>query len=181
MQLSKGNLMNHTRKILAVLVLAALGGAASAQGLSRAQVRAELAAAQRNGDMLTADGIPMRDLRPDLYPQRPASHLARAKVEAQVLQARHDGTLIEASGLREKDLAPGMYPRDPVVASGKSRAAVEAELAMAIRDGDMLAPGDAGVTEAQLRPAYYAHQRAIDEASQLARHAPADAGATSVH
>ena len=39
---------------------------------------------------------------------------------------------------------------------------------LAIRDGDMLAPGETGMTEYQMHPQYYAHQRAIDSATRLA-------------
>lgn len=163
--------MKTSRKLTLVLLLAGLAGAASAQQETRAQVESELAAAQRNGDMMAPGelGMTERQLRPDLYPSAPVVGKTRAQVEAETLAARRAGTLLEASGLREKDVAPGMYPADPKVA-GKSRAEVQAELAMAMRDGDMLVPGDSGLTEAQLEPQVYAQQRAVDQASQVARH-----------
>jgi Domain of unknown function (DUF4148) len=167
--------MKHTRNITAVLLLTALAGVASAQGLSRAQVEAELATAQRNGDMLVPgdSGLKEKDVTPGLYPATPVvAGKSRAQVEAETLAARRNGTLLEASGLREKDVAPGMYPKDPVVA-GKSRAQVESELAMAIRDGDMLTAGESGLTENQLQPQVYAQQRAADAATQHAT-APAN-------
>jgi hypothetical protein len=166
----KETVMKHSRNLTLVLVLAAAAGAASAQGLSRAQVESELAAAQRNGDMMAPGelGLTERQLRPDLYPSAPVVGKTRAQVEAETLAAKRAGTLVQASDLRDKDVAPGMYPRDPVVA-GKSRAEVKAELAAAIRDGDMLVPGDPGLTEAQMEPQVYAHQRAAD-AALMAQH-----------
>jgi hypothetical protein len=64
-------------------------------------------------------------------------------------------------------------------AQGKTRDQVKAELAMAIRDGDVLAPGDSGLTEYQLHPQFYAHQRAIDEATALARQNDSQMGAAA--
>ena len=163
--------MNHPRKLTLVLLLSALAGAASAQEVTRAQVESETAAAQRNGDMLAPGelGLTERQLRPDLYPSAPVVGKTREQVEAETLAAKRAGTLVEASGLRDKDVTPGMYPPDPKV-TGKTRAEVEAELATAIRDGDMMAPGESGLTENQLQPDVYAHQRAVDAASQVAGH-----------
>ena len=95
----------------------------------------------------------------------------RAEVQDELAFAIRNGDMLAAGegGLREKDLNPGMYPADPVVA-GKTRAQVQAELAMAIRDGDMMAPGESGLTEYQLNPQRFAQQRAIDAATEQARH-----------
>jgi len=164
--------MNYHRNISIALLLAAVASAASAQqGLTREQVKSELADAMRNGDMIANGelGLTERQLRPDLYPSTQVAGKTRAQVEAELATAQRNGELVEASGLRDKDVTPGMYPADPVVA-GKTRAQVEAELATAIRDGDMLAPGDSGLTENQLEPQVYAQQRALDAASQLAQH-----------
>src|SRR6476620_2342493 len=100
--------MNHPRKLTLVLLLSALAGAASAQEVTRQQGESELAAAQRNGDMLAPGelGLTQRQLRPDLYPSEPVAGKTRAQVQAEVLEARRAGTLRLASGLREKDLSP---------------------------------------------------------------------------
>jgi hypothetical protein len=169
MPLKKGIIVNYHRHITIALLLAAIAGAASAQGKTRAEVEAELAAAMRNGDMLIPGelGIRERDLRPDLYPSSSVAGKTTAQAGAELAAAVRHGDLLRADGMRERDVAPGMYPVDPVVA-GKTRAQVEGELAMAIRDGDMLAPGESGLTENQLEPRFYAQQRAVDEAARLA-------------
>jgi hypothetical protein len=165
--------MNFPRNFTLVVLLAAAASAASAQGLSRAQVEAQLATAIRNGDMMAPGdlGLTERQLNPSRFPPQPVvAGKTRAQVQAELASAIRNGDmLVGDSGLREKDLFPAMYPADPQVA-GKSRAQVRAELAMAIRDGDMLAPGDSGATEYQLNPQRYAQQRAIDQAAQFAQH-----------
>jgi hypothetical protein len=173
--------VNYSRKLTLVLLLAAAAGTASAQqfgapqqgGLSRAQVKAELAAAIRNGDMMAPGelGLTERQVRPDLYPSTHVAGKTRAQVEAELSTAIRNGDMIANGelGLRDKDLEPGMYPADPVVA-GKTRAQVESELAMAIRDGDMMANDQSGLTEYQERPQLFAHQRALDAASLLVQH-----------
>jgi ribosomal protein L30E len=170
--------MNSSRNIIAVLVLTAIAGAASAQGLSRAQVEAELATAIRNGDMVQSSGVTLREMFPGMYPARPpVAHASRAQVESELQAALRNGDVVLGgeSGVRAKDLNPSRYPADPVVA-GKTREQVRSELAMAIRDGDMPAYGEAGVTRYEMNPALYAHQRAIDAEMQLAQHSGAQAG-----
>ena len=51
-----------------------------------------------------------------------------------------------------------------------TRAEVKAETAAAIRDGDMIANGESGMTGYQLQPERYAHQRTIDGVQRLAQH-----------
>lgn len=175
--------MHTPRNITLVLLLAAVASVASAQETkTRAEVKAELAAAIHNGDMLANGelGLTQRELRPDLYPSPPVVGETRSQVKSELAAAIRDGDMIVAgdSGLREKDVSPGLYPVDAVVA-GKTRDEVKAELAMAIRDGDMIAAGQSGLTEYQLEPQRYAHQRAIDAAMRLAQHrAPQTTGAT---
>jgi hypothetical protein len=69
--------------------------------------------------------------------------------------------LSSAQGLTRAEVQTETYPVQPAVA-GKTRAQVRAETAQAIRDGDILAPGDAGLTSAQEDPPAYAAQRALD-------------------
>lgn len=166
--------MQYPRNITLVLVLAAFASVASAQeAKTRAEVKAELATAMHNGDMIANGelGLTQRELRPDLYPSPPVVGETRAQVKSELAAAIRDGDMVVAgdSGLREKDLAPGRYPADPVVA-GRTRAEVKAELAMAIRDGDIIEAGESGLTAYQLEPQRYAHQRAIDAATSLAQH-----------
>ena len=97
------------------------------------------------------------------------SNLTRAQVEAQVLQARKTGELSVPGNLFTfRDVTPGAYPPKPQAVAGKSRAEVETELADAIHEGNVLAPGDSGLTERQLSPAYYASQDAARQGSHLA-------------
>jgi hypothetical protein len=166
--------MHTPRNITLVLLLAAFASVASAEeAKTRAEVKAELAAAMHNGDMLANGelGLTQRELRPDLYPSPPVVGETRSQVKSELASAIRDGDMIAAgdSGLREKDLYPGRYPADPVVAV-KTRGEVKAELAVAIRDGDMMATGESGLTEYQLEPQRYAHQRAIDGAMRFALH-----------
>ena len=165
--------MKSPNHIVVTLLLAALGGAASAQEMTRAQVEADLSAAQRNGDMLAPGelGLTQRQLRPDLYPSMPVAGKTHEQVKAELAAAQRNGELLQASGLRDRDVTPGLYPADPVVV-GKTREEVKAELAVAQRDGDMLAPGRSGLTEYQLEPQFYARQRAIDGEASL--HSAAD-------
>jgi hypothetical protein len=165
--------MNSPRKFAAALLLTAIAGVASAQGLSRAEVKAQLMDAIHNGDMIAngETGMTERQMFPDMYPKQPVvAGKTRAEVQAELAQSIHDGTLVEGGqlALREKDLSPGMYPADPVVA-GMSRAQAKANLAMAIRDGDMIANGETGQTEYQMEPQKYAAQRAIDQATMQAQ------------
>ena len=72
---------------------------ASAQavaGKSRAEVRAELAQAQRNGEVVANGeiGLTARQISPGLYPAEvTAQGKTREEVRAELAQARRDGTL----------------------------------------------------------------------------------------
>ena len=98
--------MNLNRTLVSLLLLAAWGVTAQAQGAkTRAQVKAELAEAIRTGDM-------------------PAGG---------------------ESGLKLNEICPSCYPAKPAVA-GKSREQVRAELAEAIRTGDVSTGGESANT-----------------------------------
>jgi predicted pyridoxine 5'-phosphate oxidase superfamily flavin-nucleotide-binding protein len=163
--------MNSSRNLTLALLLAAVASAASAQDATRSQVNSEVAAAMRNGDIVSGEmAMSPRQMQSDL--SAPAvSGISRAQVQAELAAAQRNGEMSVAGNgsIRAKDLTPGLYPADPVVA-GKTRAQVNAELAMAIRDGDMPAEGELGLTEYQVHPQQYARQRAIDSAAQLAQH-----------
>jgi hypothetical protein len=124
--------MNSPRNLLTLLVVAAAAASAPAHALTRAQVEAQLAAAQRNGDVVGKLGVTDRQLHPWLYPPAARGGEARA------------------------------IPAGPVSRPGAlTRAQVKSQLALAIRRGDMLAPGESGLTERQLDPAFYARRAAL--------------------
>jgi hypothetical protein len=172
--------MNSPRNLTLALLLAAVASAASAQDATRSQVNSDVAAAMRNGDIVSGEmAMSPRQMQSDLSAPV-VSGLSRAQVQAELATALRNGDMIADGelGLRDKDLEPGRYPADPVVA-GKTRAQVDAELAMAIRDGDMPGEGELGLTEYQEHPQQFARQRAIDSAAQLAQHNDTNASASN--
>ena len=58
------------------------------------------------------------------------------------------------SGLTDRELNPAAYPAQPA-AGGRTRGEVRAELAEAIRTGDIMASGDSGQTLREQYPARY--------------------------
>jgi hypothetical protein len=155
--------MNITRIVAAALVLSTLGAAAHAQssltGLTRDQVRAELADAQRQGDLpATGDlGRTLREASPDRYPaSQAAAGLTRAQVRAELAQARRNGELLVGdTGLTQHDIAPQNFP-SRALAQGTTRAQVRAELAEARRTGDLVADNEVGEKLNELYPQRYA-------------------------
>jgi hypothetical protein len=154
--------MKTTRNLsLPVLLLAVIGGAA-AQGLSREQVKAELAEARRTGDIIIGGELGQRlfDAAPDRYPA-PASMPAKARsqVKAELEEARRTGDLTAGeAGLKLNQQRPDLYP--PVMRlAGKSRDQVRAELAEARALGNLLL-GEDGRTLAEAFPQRYAAIRA---------------------
>jgi hypothetical protein len=153
-------------RIAAATVLATLGFAAHAQdmqGLTRAQVRADLAQAQRSGNIEAAGelGRTLREESPGRYPAASAaSALTRADVVAQLQQARRNGELMVGdTGLTQADLAPGNFPSRKV-APGKTREQVRAELADAVRTGDIVANNETGELLNEIYPTRYSMARA---------------------
>jgi hypothetical protein len=159
--------MKYQHKLAAALVLAAIAGVSSAQGLTRAEVKAQTMEAIKNGDMLAPGelGLTFRQEDPADYPAQPAAAAGktRAQVEAETMAAIRNGDILAPgdAGMTFAQEDPADYPAKPVMV-GKTRAQVQAETALAIRDGDILAPGDAGMTFAQEDPPDYAAQRAAD-------------------
>ena len=155
--------MNISRIVAAALLLSTLGVAAHAQssetGLTRDQVRAELAQAQRQGDLPAAGdlGRTLREVSPDRYPApQAAAGLTRAQVRAELAQARSNGELLVGdTGLTQHDIAPQNFPRR-AVAQGKTRAQVRAELAEAQRTGDIVANNETGEKLNEQFPQRYA-------------------------
>jgi len=148
----------------------ALAADTSSVGKTRAEVRAELAQAIRSGDLIAdgATGQRFNEIAPHLYAQ-PAAAVAnksRAEVKAELAAAIRSGDLVAdgATGQRFNEVSPAQYAAvraDAAVvaaaapAVGKTRAEVKAELAEAIRNGDMVADGATGQTFNQLYPNRY--------------------------
>lgn len=105
---------------------------------TRQQVLAELATAQRNGELQTAGELALspRD-------QRFNSSLTREQVRAETLRAARHGELL-AVGDNSID-SPAVHAAPTLASAGKSRAQVKAELAEARRNGELLVAGEAGL------------------------------------
>ena len=151
--------MNLSRIGSAVLLLAAFSTAVEAhEGKTRDQVRAELAAAQRDGDVLAPgdSGLTLRELYPNRYPARqPAAAKTRAEVVAELQEARRTGDIVVGDiGLTQYEINPRNFPAR-AVAQGKTREQVRAEFAEAVRSGDIVANGETGQTLRELYPQRY--------------------------
>jgi hypothetical protein len=93
--------------------------AVSAAGKTRDQVRAELAAARRNGDLANDGDIGPARLNVSAVPRQtldaaqPTPAKTRAQVRAEVLEARRSGDLIAdgEAGVTLKELFPARYRR----------------------------------------------------------------------
>lgn len=156
-----------------ILAAAALLGAAptvNAQGLTREQVLAELAEAQRTGDIVLHGerSLKANEINPHRYPA-PAmvAGKTRQQVRDELAAARRAGDFFVGgeSGLKAYEVSPQRYPARPIVAA-KTRQQVRDELALAIRLGDAPSVGDTGLTPAQRSPERFAavraeHQRAL--------------------
>jgi len=147
-------------RLLISISLLAFAGAQHAnaqQGKSRAEVRAELDRAIQAGELLAPGelGVPLKQVRPDLYPRAAVQGKTRDEVKNELAQAIRRGEIVagESSG-NLSELHPSLYP--PVARlPGKSREEAKAELAEALRSGDILAGGELGLTRNQLSPGRY--------------------------
>jgi Domain of unknown function (DUF4148) len=169
--------MKFLKTLSLVLVSTTLLGSATlvrAESLTRAQVKAELIEAQRNGAVV-ADGQTggtYRKLNPNRYPPLQAtSQKSREQIKAELAAAQRDGTLIANvdTGATYRELAPHRFPA-PTVMPGKTREEVKMELAEAIRLGDVPI-NDIGRTPADLAPHIYASIRAEHALAMKARKA----------
>ena len=169
--------MKHSRKLSVLLVLAALGAGAQAQtDTSRAQVQANTLQAIQAGNVYLGGeaGLTARQLAPGQYAQQavPASTLTRGEVLAQVARLLSTGQPLVQGEAGGALAANGQAPADVALAATAThptRAAVKAELAAAIRNGDMVS-GELGLKANQLYPRLYAPARG---------HASNGAGATA--
>jgi Domain of unknown function (DUF4148) len=158
----KGTIMNFTRTLGSLLLLAAFGSHANAQ-LTREQVKAELAEAIRTGDMPVGgeSDLKLNQLYPDRYPAKPALvGKTREQVRAELAEAIRTGNVLAdgESGLLRNEVDPARYPAKATYV-GKTREQVKAELAEAIRTGDMPAGGESVLMLYEMYPQRYAKAR----------------------
>jgi len=143
---------------------------------TREEVRAELIEAQRNGDLIAdgETGLRFNQVSPHLYPQATVVAKTRAEVKAELAQAQANGDLIAdgETGARFNQLFPAQYaaartaPAAEVVAQGKTRAEVKAELAEAIRNGDLIADGETGARFKDVNPGRYPAEATVQAKSR---------------
>jgi hypothetical protein len=159
--------MKSMHKLSLLVAALALASAAGAQSLTREQVRAELDAASRSGDLIAAGdlGLKENELRPGRYPaaaQEPGK--TRAQVREELAQALRSGDYqVGESGFTQQELHP------VGTASTRTRAEVRAELAEAIANGDYTV-GDSGLTARELSPRRYAQMKSQDPGKLIASH-----------
>ena len=144
--------------VLAVAAVASGSAFAADGGLSRDQVKAELAAAQRAGNVIAngETGALAKDMFPSLYPAAQATaSLSRDQVKAELAAAQRAGNVMAngETGQTVADLNPAQFAV-PVLA--KTRADVKAELIQAQRTGDIVINGETGQTLAQAHPERFA-------------------------
>jgi hypothetical protein len=98
---------------------------------TRAEVRAELAEAIRDGSMMAdgQTGATFKDLYPSRYAQPVASGKTREEVKAELAEAIRNGDMVAdgQTGVTFKQLNPDLYPQQ-AVAQSKTRGEVRAEL-----------------------------------------------------
>ena len=135
---------------LATLAAGQAFAADNGANITREQVRAELAQAQRNGTLVVdfETGRTLQQINPGLYPVASSQSLSRAQVQAELAQAQKAGTVLTSSE-KLSDLFPH---RDEALSSGKTRAEVRAELAEAQRTGDIVADAETGRKLNELYP-----------------------------
>jgi len=83
------------------------------QGVTRAQVLAELVEAQRTGDIVdTKTGKKLYELNPSLYPARAATQgPTREHVLKELIEAKRTGDIVETkTGKKLNELNPQLYP-----------------------------------------------------------------------
>jgi lambda repressor-like predicted transcriptional regulator len=157
----------HRLSLLAAALV--LASAAGAQSLTREQVRAELEAARRSGDLVVNGelGLKENELYPGRYPARAQEPgKTRAQVREELAQALRTGDFqVGETGLTQQELRPDLYPMR--MASTRTRAEVRAELAEAIANGD-IAVGDIGLTEREINPQRYANVKSRTSSDAMA-------------
>ncbi len=161
--------------LIASAVLAVAAGQALAaddvQAKTRDQVKAELNEAIRTGNIVAGgeSGQTLKDLFPGRYDAtQTAQAKTRAEVKAELAEAIRTGDIVAGgeSGQTLKQMAPARYADEAVqaqavqVVKGKTRAQVKAELADALRSGDVVAGGESGQKLNEMFPARYSKEAA---------------------
>jgi len=85
----------------------------STQGITRAQVVAELIEAQRSGDIVDGHtGKKLNEISPNLYPAKVvAQGVTRAQVLAELVEARRTGDIVDGhTGKKLNEISPNLYP-----------------------------------------------------------------------
>ena len=128
----------------------------SSAGLSREQVKAELAAARASGELVAnaESGLKFNQLYPSQYPAAPImAGKTRAQVNAELASAVRTGDMMAdaQSGLKLNEVYPSQYPATQVLA-GTNREQVKAELALAQLSGNFPAAGEITGTCVELHP-----------------------------
>jgi hypothetical protein len=161
---------------IAILLAVTLGGAAHAQsGITREQVKAELAQAIRDGNMIGDGntGQTLRELNPQRYPAIPRVGSSREQVKAELAQARATGQLSTGGDLNiAADQASANKSQGLALAQGKTRAEVLAELHEAIRTGNISEGGETDRLLKDLYPKRYADVRPASEMPMTAASSP---------
>lgn len=133
--------MNTVPSILSVsalaLVLASEAAYAGADR-TRAEVQAELVAAQKDGEIATSFvGKAPREFFPGNY-NVASGAMTREQVRAELVEAQRNGDIIVGDqGVSPRDLFPAQYPSISA-GPGKTREQVQAELGVAQRNGDIV-------------------------------------------
>lgn len=150
----------HSLVTISLITLAGAQHAIAQDGKSRAQVGAELGQASRAGELLVPGelGLPLNQLRPDLYPRVAAEGSSRDQVKGELAEAIRTGNIVAGEfGGNLNELHPGLYPPVERLA-GRNRDEAKAELAEALRTGNIIAGGELGLTRNQLSSGH--HQEA---------------------
>jgi hypothetical protein len=111
----EGIIMNTKLTTIAlILATGLLAGTQALAGVTREQVKAELAQAIRAGDMLAPgdQGQKLNELYPSRYPAKQAQvGVTREQVKAELAQAKRDGDfMISDSGQLCYQVHPNMHP-----------------------------------------------------------------------
>lgn len=152
------------------ITLLALGGAdaiLAQDGLTRAEVRAQLAHALRTGDIVAPGeaGLLLNQVHPHRYPamaQPPGK--SREEIRTELAEARRAGDLLAGeSSYRLNEAYPQLYPA-VAMEEGRTRDEVKSELVAAIRSGEITVGGELALKARDLSPGRYR-----DGPSQLAQ------------
>ena len=138
--------------------------------LTRADVKAQFLAAQKNGDLIVGqNNETARELDPRLYPvqQNTTPPESRQQVRDEFLAAQKAGDLIiNESGQTEREVYPSRFPAQADATPMKTRGQVRAELVAAQKAGDVIV-NDNGQTAREVNPkAYPASTSEMDEHMQ---------------